>query len=256
MEIYTTIEEAKEEVWKRWNDAALRKEVEAFVGEIPEPLRKEPRAWLGRYVVTPDIEFLHFLDLAKKVRLKPLAIESLDDKFYTGNADKLGAARMAFFKGRNKNKQAMYVNKCVIDFNKYNGKKFKEIETIWGEGFVAFHHRLLAIYAPEVEVFDASLWFKSKGASAKEYYPYLLALFICHAVLFENFVTDESEAAFCDKVVLPAFQKVERDFGMKPLIVPLAPNNEASDVYWWCYPECMEEEVEKCLKLPKKSGKR
>ncbi len=103
LDIYTSLEEAKEEVWKRWNNEALLKEVKAFVGDIPEPLRNEPRAWLDRYVATPDNEFFYFLELAGHVKLKPLAIESLDDKFYRKNVDKMCLAEMKFLDKKNGN---------------------------------------------------------------------------------------------------------------------------------------------------------
>jgi len=77
-------------------------------------------------------------------------------------------------------------------------------------------------------------------------YSYLLALFVSHGVLFEDFVTDGSEARFTKEIMLPAFEKVQASFGLKPLIVSLVP--DLADEYWWCYPECIEAEVAKCLK--------
>jgi hypothetical protein len=41
VDLYTTVEEAREEIWKRWNDENLRKEVEQFLGEIPEVFKKK-----------------------------------------------------------------------------------------------------------------------------------------------------------------------------------------------------------------------
>jgi len=43
--------------------------------------------------------------------------------------------------------------------------------------------------------------------------------------------------------VQPAFEQIERHFGLKPLIVPIAPLDEATDIYWWCYPEGLEKEI-------------
>jgi hypothetical protein len=48
--MYTLLEEAKEEVWKRWNDAELRRQVQEYVGELPEGFGDEPRAFLVRHL--------------------------------------------------------------------------------------------------------------------------------------------------------------------------------------------------------------
>ena len=42
--IYTSLEEAKEEVWRRWNDKELRAKVEESLGgDVPEVFRDEPK---------------------------------------------------------------------------------------------------------------------------------------------------------------------------------------------------------------------
>jgi hypothetical protein len=61
MDIYTPIEEAKEEIWRRWNDPALQKKVPDYLGSIPECFQREPRAVLFRNIASPDIEFHHFV---------------------------------------------------------------------------------------------------------------------------------------------------------------------------------------------------
>lgn len=255
--IYTTLEEAKEEVWKRWNNEALRREVELFVGDIPEPLRKEPRAWLDRFIATPDNEFLEFLSLADQIELKPLFIESLEDRFYRKNEDKLTLGIMSFLGNGSSDKAGENVRPLrIINDRQAHMKRFKEIKTLWDEGLIDFHHRLFSLYAPPVEVYDASSWFQAKGPKAKEYYPYLLALFVCHGVLFENFITDVYELAFLEEVAHPALQKVTREFGLKPLIVPLAPEEDVKRIYWWCYPDFIEAEVERCLLEERKNGNR
>ena len=58
--IYTPLEEAKEEIWRRWNDKALRKKVEEFLGgDIPDLFKKKPCAVLARSVVSPNFELFH-----------------------------------------------------------------------------------------------------------------------------------------------------------------------------------------------------
>lgn len=191
MDIYTPLEESEEEIWRRWNDNILRKRVEKFLGKIPEVIQKEPRVCLFRQVFSPNYEYLQFLDLIQKINLKPLGIEYLEDMFLTLNKDKACLGKMTFIdKGQDRNK---LIHKRVINLLESQKKKLNSIETIWGENFVDFHHRLLAQYSQTIELFNASSWYKSKGGKAKEYYHYFMALFICHGILFENFITNERE---------------------------------------------------------------
>src|SRR4030067_2331587 len=167
MEIYTTLEEAKEEIWKRWNDEFLRKEVEKFLGEIPEVFKKEPKACLLRQMVSPNYEYYHFLNLIPEINLKPLCLEFLEDIFLTTNKDKAYWGKMAFIEKGQSITRLIY--RKVIDLKDSEKKKLNCIETIWGEKFADFHHRLVEQYSQTIELFDASLWYKSKGGKTKEY---------------------------------------------------------------------------------------
>jgi hypothetical protein len=50
--MYSTLEEAKEEIWRRWNDASLREKAAEFLGEVPEALRNGPCAVILFYTYT------------------------------------------------------------------------------------------------------------------------------------------------------------------------------------------------------------
>jgi hypothetical protein len=102
-EFYTTLEQAKEEIWKRWRDVDLRRKVQDFIGNIPQPLQDALKGVLGRHIATPDFEFFHFLELSWKANLSPLITEYISDKFVTNNVDKLALAKMPFYKGRSEN---------------------------------------------------------------------------------------------------------------------------------------------------------
>jgi len=54
IDFYTPIEEAKKEIWERWNNASLRKQVEEYLGGIPKCFISEPRAVLDRNIVSPN----------------------------------------------------------------------------------------------------------------------------------------------------------------------------------------------------------
>ena len=206
-DIYTSLEDAKEEIWKRWNNGALRRQVQEFLGKIPEVLN-EPKAYLARNIMTPNAEHNHFVKIAKQVNLKPLGGEYLEDKFVKRNIDKLGLGKISIFRGKNKNGKGMFIHRKIIDIKKDDGKKFSEIKTLWGEGFVDFHHRILKSCSSEIEIFDASSWLMSKGRNPKEYYLYFLTLFVCHGILFENLLTDGYEKKFTNEIIYPANKKI------------------------------------------------
>jgi len=244
---YTSIEEAKEEIWARWHNPDLRKKVVDFIGKIPRPLQEAPRAVLDRNIATPNFEFFHFIKAANKTGLSLLVTEYIRDKFVTLNSDKLGLGKMPFYKGRDKRGRLLFKYRNVIDCTIFQGKPIGEIKTLWGEDLTDFHHRLLTAPSFAIDFLDASSWYKSNGGSAESYYHNYLSLFICHGVLFENFITNEEEERFSKSVVFPAFKQVVAHFGMKPLIVQLVPHDVASDIYWRCYPAELEAEVLRCL---------
>ena len=242
MEIYTPLEEAKEEIWKRWDDKILRKEVEEFLGEVPEVFKKEPKACLLRQMVSPNYEYYHFLNLIPEINLKPLCLEFLEDIFLTTNKDKAYWGKMAFIEKGQSITRLIY--RKVIDLKDSEKKKLNCIETIWGENFVDFHHRLVEQYSQAIELFDGSLWYKSKGGKTKEYYHYIVSFFVCHGILFENFITDEREREFTHLVVQPAIEKIVKIFGLKPLIVQLIVDDVFNERYYPCH---LESEVSRCL---------
>jgi hypothetical protein len=237
---YTPLSEAKKEIWRRWNDKALRKKVEEFLGgDVPEFLGKDPRAVIVRYVISPDIELNHFFDLAKEAKLNPACVEFADDKFVAGNSDKYHLCKLFFHNGNGKNGGHKISTQRIVDFNKLEGKKFNKMKTLWGEEFIRFHHNLVnnTVPAAKNKMFDFSKWFERNTKSSKYYYIKYLALFLCHGILFENFLTNEEEIEFTEKKVLPCFNNIEQAFGLKPLIVPLTPISDENNLYWWCYPE-------------------
>ncbi|MBF0538628.1 MAG: hypothetical protein HQL03_10295 [Nitrospirae bacterium] len=242
--MYTSLDEAKVEVWERWNNLVLRKRVSDFLGDMPEAFRTEPRAVLDRNIITPNNELTRFLELAKQVQLKPLGWEYLDDKFCTASKDKLALAKMPFFDGRNKKEETILHYRNIVDFYECDGERISAVNTLWSEKLVDFHHRLLSsMKSYTIEVCDASSWYWSYGKTAAAYYTRFLSLFICNGILFENFVTNEEEARFTSNIVQPSLNKIEFYFGIKPLIVPLIPITAIRDRYWYCYPARFEELV-------------
>jgi len=233
--MYTTLSEAKEEIWKRWNDKELRKKVEEYLGEIPEPFRKEPRVALSRSILSPNQELFYFLDLAKQSGLKPIGLEGIEDKFCTKNYDKVSLGKLSFLKCKNAEDGRSQVN--VIDMVISDGKRFCDINTLWGENLVDFHHRMLSLYNIDIETFDDFKWFNhgKKKNSIIDYYKKIFTLFLCYGILFENFIAKGNEKQFTDGIVARSYREIEEIFGVKPLIVPLLPLKDEDHWYFRSY---------------------
>ncbi|MEI7425783.1 MAG: hypothetical protein WCK16_02545 [Candidatus Moraniibacteriota bacterium] len=247
--IYTPLSVAKEEIWRRWNDKALRKKVEDFLGgDIPEVLKKSPRACLARSIASPNFETTHFLKLSKETGVEQLFLEYSKDKFVTKNFDKYYLGKMYFYGGSGKNGGSKLSALKVLNYkNNNDGKKMYELETVWGNNLADFHHQLLDSADNDYSLsrLDVSDFFKSVGLHAEEYYPYFLALFICHGVLFENYLLSNEQARFVRNVFLPNYKKVQNILGLKPLIVRLFSNEEEANIYWKYYPESMKNKINK-----------
>ncbi len=245
--MYTTLEEAKEEVWKRWHDAGLRRRVEEYVRELPYGFEQEPRAVLWRWLATPNYESFIFSQLAHEASIKPIYFEFIMDKFCSKNPDKFYLGKLAFFKGKGRN-NGNKVSCChAIDFCTEDGKAFQDVNTLGGSNFVSLHHRMLSHLSPDLDFIDISSYCKTKGGVPKEYYQSMLALFICHGILFENFLDEGDEGRFTRNIVQPAIRTVTEHFGLKPLIVRLLPKESEADPYWCWYPGHLEEEVRRLL---------
>jgi hypothetical protein len=238
-EIYTPLEEAKKELEKRWNDKELKKKVDEYLGDnIPIPITSEPKAICTFHVATPNWAFFHFWEASQQIKLQPLVFEFIDDLFVTTNFDKASLAKMFFYHGIDDHGDMLTSSRHVIDLGgRHEKRKIKDIETLWGENFVDFHHRALKTFYEEVEIFDGSGHYHRFGANPKEYYKYIFAFYIRNGILFENYLLTNKEKEFTEEVLLPAFEFVWKKFGVKPLIVPITPQNEAAKKHWWCYPE-------------------
>lgn len=241
-DIYTPLEEAKEEIWKRWNDKELKEKVEeSLKGDIPEILQKSPRAILSRHLMSPNFELLHFLDLAKDLELEPIGLEYIQDKFVSVNEDKYYLAKLVFYEGIGKKGGRKLSFLKVIDIDLFDGKKFSGIKTLDGRNFIDFHHNLVQPYLGMPDILDMSDYYKRNGGLASIYYKYILSLYICYGVLVENFLLNDKYEDLTKNTLLPVFEKVKNYFGVKPLIVRLTPLENEEDLYWRYYPKPIQD---------------
>ena len=87
---------------------------------------------------------------------------------------------------------------------------------------------------------DASAWFRGIG-KAGDYYPYLFAHCIAHAVQVEYYDVEHSasESPWVAEVVVSAFEAMKARFGLDPMVVKLCPDGltEREFRFYWQYPE-------------------
>lgn len=237
--IYTDYNEAVK-ILKERQETNLNEEAKSFFkNNIPEVFNDTNSAVLFRQVATPSYEIRRFIQIVKELKLNPILWEYKEDKFVSVNDYKRSLGKMMFFLGKGKKGGSKIESETIIDFNKFNGKTLSEVETLWGQNLLDFHHELLESFRDGTvknNIFDASLWFSSVGGEAKYYYTYFLALFVSQGILFENFMLNEEEEWFTKNVFWPAFIEVEKHFGIKPIIVALEPTSIEGDKFWNCHP--------------------
>jgi hypothetical protein len=250
-EVYTPLNDAIVELKIREKDKVLEKKVCEYLNHnVPEPMSNGGKAVIFRQLVTPNYEICRFMCIPDATDLVPVFWEYYTDKFTPNNPMKLRWGKMGFHFGIGKKggKKTTYEN--IIDFNKSNGKKISEVNTLWGQNLKDFHHELLSEVFPKATsfLFDASDWFHANGNTASEYYKRYMALFIRHGILFENFVLENSERPFIKEKFLPAFYEVWDKIGKKPLIVALEPTEIEGDDFWMHHPAHILKHVEKIKK--------
>jgi len=239
-DIYTPLSEAKAELERRWNDPELRKKVEEFLGRehLPDYIFEKPHAISIEDVATPNLYTWTFISKANQVGLDPIHFEFLDDLFITTNHDKASLAKMSFYHGLDDDgKMIKSVSRILNLDGSQEKKKLRDLKTLDGGCFVEFHRNLMIKNFPDAKIFDGSEWFKSKGGCANKYYKHLLAMVLCHGILFDNFLDYDYESDLVRNILIPAFAEVEREFGLRPLIVSVAPTDKLLEKYWLSYPE-------------------
>lgn len=238
--VYTPLSEALKILDERRKDEKLKTKIEKLLkGNIPEPLKKDGRHGIQfRHLATPNHDTHWFVELTKDHGLKTTFFEYHSDKFTSNNDFKHSLGQLRIHDNINKKGTNTEEKITIVDFNKNNGKRLRDIVTLWNEPLIDFHKRLFEVCGYEKNDFcfyDMSQWFKDNGAKATTYYTNMLLMFVYHGILFENYLLSESEGEFTKKIFLPAFENASVLAGVKPLIVPIPPMDNEDDSHWVSY---------------------
>jgi len=238
--IYTTLSEAIKILEERQKDKKLKIKIEKLLNNnVPEPLKAEGKHGVHfRQIATPNHDVHWFTELTKDNKLNTVFFEYHDDKFTSNNEFKHSLGQLRIHPKINKKGNHIEEKVTIFDFNKYNGKQFKDIITLWSEPLIDFHRRLFKVcgYSDKnLRFYDASQWFKDNGPKAIDYYTNFILLFTWHGILFENFLLTGNEGKFTKEIFLPAFEKACNLSGVKPLIVPIPPMDNEEDMHWISY---------------------
>ncbi len=242
---------ALEELERRQGDKDLQHKVEAYLhNDIPEHFSNEPILYLARHIATPNFETLRFLHLIEPIGLKTVIGQDIKDKFVPKNLLKKSLAKLPVSMGVSSKKGAyheLFEYISILDFNTANGKRFDEIKTHWGEGLSDFHLRLLKEHVKfPVSVVDESEWIdRNNRGDLLEHYKKFLALFLVHGILLEDYaLEDKDEKRFISEILKPAYDFIENEFGIKPLIAQLTPTSVESSTFWVSYPHAVKRSIE------------
>jgi hypothetical protein len=234
-DIYVSLDEAREELKKRWNDVELKKRIEDELGYYFWPeFGLEPRSLSWNVIASPDNGFTFFYQSSKYINAKPLFFEFIGDMYISHNEMKKNLGRLHV---QLENNEKATIN--ITDLYRWNKKKISEIITKTEQSLVDFHHELFKQSGYDIEIKDKTAWVTKIGKPADWYYYYLLH-FVAHGVLFEAYLSDgdERDDKFFNEIVAPAIERIKQRFKITPLIVKLYPERQSDDedFYWWCFP--------------------
>lgn len=199
---------------------------------LPRPVPNQPFAALLRWIATPNHEFAHFMGRVRQTGLRPLYGEFSSDLFVSCNPEKHRLCKLAFTGSDRQH------GLRIVDFNGIERKSLAELRTRNGLALSAFHRALQLRAHPESGpcIFDYSDWMSSSSRDSSGYLA-RFAPFICHGILFENFIDgNESELRFTREKILPSFHQASELFGVRPLIVRLLPRESENDDHWRSHP--------------------
>jgi len=254
-DIVTPFPFALNELRRRVLDHDLRAKVERYLGnDIPSYFQGDPVLYLCRHVASPNMQTLRFLHTMKAEGMKTVIGQDAKDLFVSHNQLKKALGKMPVCTGifyTNGKRIEQFRKVSVIDFNSWNGKPLNTARTLWGESLLDFHNNMFRQLTDEcVHIEDDSSWVDryDRGDLLAEYKKFL-ALFLVHGIMFEDYPIEDSkiEEGFVTDILRPAFEHIEAEFGLRPLIAPLVPTGIESTELWEGYPPLVLEIIQSKL---------
>ncbi|MFA6301045.1 MAG: hypothetical protein WC609_01700 [Candidatus Paceibacterota bacterium] len=250
--VYTPLSDAVRLLNERQKDPVLMARVKKLLnGNIPEVFREKKCAIMARQLATPNYENIRFINLANEVGLHPVFLEYFDDKFTSVNKYKHSLGKLHIQNKIDKNGDRCVEKISIIDFGKADGKKLREIKTLWGEPLVDFHKKLFELHKlKDFSFFEETDWYKKGNEKPIEFYVRFFLLVTCFGILFENFLLlkEGIEGEFTRDVVLPALEKVINLTGVKPLIVPIESMDLETADFWYYHSPVIKSSIKNYLK--------
>lgn len=255
--ILTPLTEAIVEMERRRKDPSLMRKIQEYLqGNIPLYATQGPMFCLARHLATPNFETLRFAHLLESLPYKVIISKDTHDRFVSVNPMKRALGKLPIYMGH-RQKNGKYIERfqyiSIVDMNSVNGKKFEDITTLWGQSLSDFHDELCNhFFQDKVQIVDDAVWISEHHrGNLLEHYKKFLVLFLAHGILFEDYLPeDPKEQQFVNGILAPAFDFVQSQFGIRPLITHLNPTTVESELFWISYPKTVLDIVQ--TKLSKK----
>ena len=226
---YASPNEALKLLHERQKQGVQKRVVEWFANEgfeLPFPVIPN-MAVLGRHVATCRYEDLVYKLMAESAGLTPTWMEYTGDKFVTCSSVKKSLLQPFTCDGKGRAGGWRTRKMKLANPHCWDGKNISDVILQDGTNLVKWHHNHQDAIMGDVVRYDSTNWLKQFPRGASEYYPYYLAAFVAHGVLFEDYHGGESGDeldSFTTDVFQPAWDRVVREIGIAPIIVPLP---------WW-----------------------
>ncbi len=233
-----SIDEAVAEIENRRKNPDLAKKVADYLqNDIPEHFsRSRPIFYFSRHLATPNFETEQVIEITKLHNLALVIGEDIKGIFVANNELKISLAKLPVVSGFSRRGDEIIENVTIVDFSTNQGKPMDEILTKSGETLSNFHHNLFKSVYPDLpEIIDESQWIdRNNRNDIQEQYKKMLALLCVHGIMFESYVPNESK--FVSEVVKPAFDAIEKEIGVRPLIVEHISSDLEQTRNWNSYP--------------------
>jgi hypothetical protein len=239
---YTTLTEALSELHRRRNDRELMARVEEYLnGDIPDLFRTGPVLYLARHVATPNRETLAFLEVAKHLNIRYALGQDPHDLFVSHNSLKHALGKMPIIRGYSKTGCEIVEHVTIINFNKWQGCRLRDVFTMAGTNLISFHNSLFSKIGIDTSFLihnDATWIDRNARGNLMEHYKKHLALFIVHGILFEYFPSmDTAEQRMVAEVLAPAYDHIRTHLGVGPLVTPPVTPTQETSCNWEAYSE-------------------